>query len=182
MTHVTLATRGPVRFLPDVAVGGTSFLVSLDGRGLLPVRATGPRRWQEFPFLADRPGARRHHHGVSRGQPGLYFVGLSDQTGLASATLSGGGPDATEVVAALGARLGTRKQRGWAASCFGPCRGAEPAGCQKVSWAGTAEHPASPFFNSPSGTSVLKAWRAPRGVRPGARVTPWSSTARRTGR
>lgn len=90
--HVTLATREPERFLPSVAVGGTSFWVSLDGRGLLPVDATGPRRWQEFPFLADLPGARRHHRGVSDGQPDLHFVGLfrPDRPDIGHALRGGG--------------------------------------------------------------------------------------------
>jgi putative flavoprotein involved in K+ transport len=61
--------------------------------------ATGYR--QEYPFLDPLANALRHRRGVSLAVPGLYFVGLSGQTGLASATLRGVGPDAEEVVAHL---------------------------------------------------------------------------------
>jgi putative flavoprotein involved in K+ transport len=61
--------------------------------------ATGYRT--EYPFLKALACALPHRRGVSLGIPGLYFVGLSGQTGLASATLRGVGRDAAEVVRAL---------------------------------------------------------------------------------
>lgn len=61
--------------------------------------ATGYR--QEFSFLEGLPNPVRHRRGVSASVPGLYFVGLSGQTGFASATLRGVGPDAAEVVRRL---------------------------------------------------------------------------------
>lgn len=65
------------------------------------ILATGYR--PHFPYLdglgaltaAGRPGQRR---GVSRAVPRLYFVGLSGQTGVASATLRGVGRDGAYVV------------------------------------------------------------------------------------
>lgn len=60
---------------------------------------------QEFPFLASLPKAITQRRGVSLEVPGLYFVGSSGQTGLASATLRGVGPDAAEVVRAIHRRL-----------------------------------------------------------------------------
>lgn len=61
--------------------------------------ATGFR--QEFPFLSALPNALHQRRGVSLAVRGLYFVGLSGQTGFASATLRGVGPDAAEIVGRL---------------------------------------------------------------------------------
>lgn len=46
-----------------------------------------------------------HHRGLSTTVPGLGFVGVPGQTGLASATLRGVGPDARRVVRRLRPRL-----------------------------------------------------------------------------
>ena len=46
----------------------------------------------------DREGQAVQRHGISQRVPGLYFVGLSNQRTLASATLRGVGPDAAVVV------------------------------------------------------------------------------------
>lgn len=46
-------------------------------------------------------GRPLHRRGVSARVPGLGFVGLSGQTGFASATLRGAGPDADHVVRSL---------------------------------------------------------------------------------
>jgi putative flavoprotein involved in K+ transport len=51
-----------------------------------------------FPFLKELTDALPHRGGASIGVPGLYFVGLSGQTGLASATLRGVGRDAARIV------------------------------------------------------------------------------------
>lgn len=50
-------------------------------------------------------GWPEHHRGVSSTVPGLGFVGLPGQTGIASATLRGVGPDARRVVRHLTRRL-----------------------------------------------------------------------------
>jgi putative flavoprotein involved in K+ transport len=70
--------------------------------------ATGYR--QEFPFLSALPNALNQQRGVSVAVPGLYFVGLSGQTGLASATLRGVGPDAREIVGHLVRALSRQKR------------------------------------------------------------------------
>ena len=71
--------------------------------------ATGYR--QEFSFLEGLPNPLRHRRGVSASVPGLYFVGLSGQTGFASATLRGVGRDAAEVVRHLVRTSGHRTIR-----------------------------------------------------------------------
>jgi len=67
------------------------------------VLATGYRPDLTYlPRLAlDSDGWPIHHRGVSRTVPGLGFVGLPGQTGLASATLRGVGRDADQVVLRL---------------------------------------------------------------------------------
>lgn len=63
--------------------------------------ATGYRPNLEFlrgtPAL-DSQGQVLQHRGISTSVPGLYYVGLSNQRGLASATLRGVGPDANYVI------------------------------------------------------------------------------------
>ena len=61
--------------------------------GYLPASAFGGDGWP------------LHHRGVSSPDPSLGFVGLPGQTGLASATLRGVGPDARRVVRNLVAPL-----------------------------------------------------------------------------
>ena len=64
--------------------------------GYLPQVALAADGWPE------------HHRGVSTTVPGLGFVGLPGQTGIASATLRGVGPDARRVVRHLARRLAPR--------------------------------------------------------------------------
>jgi putative flavoprotein involved in K+ transport len=63
--------------------------------------ATGYRPNLDFlsgiPAL-DAEGQPQHEKGISTTVPGLYYVGLSHQRGLASATLRGVGPDANYVI------------------------------------------------------------------------------------
>jgi putative flavoprotein involved in K+ transport len=59
-------------------------------------------------------GAPRHRGGVSTTVPGLGFVGLDGQRGLASATLRGVGPDASFVARRLVRAAGSRSPVRWA--------------------------------------------------------------------
>jgi putative flavoprotein involved in K+ transport len=56
----------------------------------------------------DESGWPVHRRGVSTTVPGLGFVGVPGQTGIASATLRGVGPDARRVVRHLARRLTTQ--------------------------------------------------------------------------
>ena len=74
----------------DVVIFATGYRPDL---GYLPASAFGGDGWP------------LHRRGVSSTQPSLGFVGLPGQTGLASATLRGVGPDARRVVRNLVAPL-----------------------------------------------------------------------------
>lgn len=73
------------------------------------ILATGYRPALEYlPGAAfDRDGWPLHRRGVSTALPRLGYVGLSGQTGLASAMLRGVGPDAARVVRRIGQQLET---------------------------------------------------------------------------
>lgn len=64
----------------------------------------------------DPEGQARQKHGVSLTVPGLYFVGLSNQRTLASATLRGVGADAAMVVRRLKRYLHSGQEE----RCFNP--------------------------------------------------------------
>jgi len=78
----------------DAVVLGTGYRPAL---GFLPPAAYGPDGW---------PAQRR---GISSTVPGLSYVGLPGQTGVASAMLRGVGPDAAHVVRELRRRLTTAR-------------------------------------------------------------------------
>ena len=78
-----------------------------DGRPLTIdsiVWATGFRpdfHWVELPIF-DAHGYPSHSRGIVPGVPGLYFVGMPFQTGLASSLLGGVGKDAADIAAQIG--------------------------------------------------------------------------------
>jgi putative flavoprotein involved in K+ transport len=63
--------------------------------------------WIDLPIF-DEDGAPMHDGGVVASEPGLYFVGLPWQTGIASDALPGVGRDARRVVEQLVRRAGER--------------------------------------------------------------------------
>ncbi|WP_322938110.1 flavin-containing monooxygenase [Nocardioides bizhenqiangii] len=85
-------TDGPTEDV-DAVIFATGYQPDL---GYLPPEA----------FAGD--GWPAHRRGVSTTSPGLGFVGVPGQTGLASATLRGVGPDARRVVRHLCQHLATR--------------------------------------------------------------------------
>lgn len=81
----------------DTVVYATGYRANLDF-----LRGTG---------ALDRRGEPIQRLGVSRTVPGLYFVGLSGQRALASATLRGAGQDAALVVGQMTKRSNAREQQ-----------------------------------------------------------------------
>jgi putative flavoprotein involved in K+ transport len=78
------------------------------------IYATGYR--PNLDYLADlgalaADGQPAHRHGISTTVPGLAYVGLSNQSTYASATLRGVGPDAAYVVGQLRRTLHTSESR-----------------------------------------------------------------------
>jgi putative flavoprotein involved in K+ transport len=87
-------------FTPGGVVGADRSCVATD----TVIFATGFRPALEFlegTDAVDTTGRPRHRLGVSTMVPGLYYVGLSVQRSLTSATLRGVGPDAALVVRRL---------------------------------------------------------------------------------
>lgn len=85
----TSFTRDGVRWADGTAEPVDAVVLATGYRpdlGYLPRPALAPDGWPE------------HRRGVSSTVPGLGFVGLPGQTGIASATLRGVGPDARRVV------------------------------------------------------------------------------------
>lgn len=84
------------------------------------VLATGYRPDLGYlPSLAlAQDGWPKHRRGGSTTVPGLGFVGLPGQTGIASATLRGVGQDARRVVRRLAVRLGRQVERSPARGAF----------------------------------------------------------------
>jgi hypothetical protein len=96
--------------------------------------ATGYR--PNLPYLAslgalDAEGQALQRHGVSLSVPGLYFVGLSNQSTFASTTLRGVGPDAAAahlaerdlpfIVFEAGSRVGHSALAWGHVQMFSPC-------------------------------------------------------------
>ncbi len=88
-----------VEFTSRIAGTQDGLPVTADGK-LLPVQgiiwATGFQpdyRWIKLPIF-DEHGRPRHSAGVVASAPGIYFLGLHFQTGLASSLLGGVGEDA----------------------------------------------------------------------------------------
>jgi putative flavoprotein involved in K+ transport len=60
-------------------------------------------RWIKLPVF-DAKGNPIHHRGVVKGQPGLYFVGLPDQSSLLSGLVAGAGADAKYIAKQINLR------------------------------------------------------------------------------
>jgi putative flavoprotein involved in K+ transport len=128
VAETTLATRAPIRFMPQLVLGrDLHFWLSVSGLDRLPlgrlfdvsepggvvddgteepvdavVLATGyrPNLGYLRPLgVLHEDGRPDQRGGVSRAVAGLYFVGLPFQTSFASATLRGVGSDAELVIA-----------------------------------------------------------------------------------
>jgi putative flavoprotein involved in K+ transport len=103
--------RAGVRRVPRVGGIGEGRPVLEDGRVLEVanvVWCTGfgrDDRWLRLPVF-DAAGEPRHHRGVVRAEPGLYFAGLPFQSTVLSGTVAGAGPDAEHIVAQLARRAG----------------------------------------------------------------------------
>ena len=107
---MTDVLRAGVKRLPRMTGAKDGLPLFDDGTTTRPgtvVWSTGFRRdfgWIDFEIPADGP-VPRHREGLVEELPGLYFVGLPFQTGLASALLVGVGKDAAFIAATISRRL-----------------------------------------------------------------------------